>query len=215
MATAATAMKTGSRLCGLRLARRTATSRWRIGVVLLPPVAGSLLLAGCSSAAPAGSSKAATTTTTSPTSALDAAILKAWVAAETAFYKAEADPRGLFSPALPATMVDPELLMVKRNLAGQESEGFIGRGPWNLGTPRVVSLGPNESHPTTATVVSCIADTEILVNESTGQAAEGPNGTPDWLGETSTMVLSSGVWKLSQQSGVGNADRTVACGGIS
>lgn len=154
-------------------------------------------LAGCSSSTSGSRLSIPSSSTTDPTAPIKAAILKAWSAAETAFYQAEANPQGLDSPALAQTMANPELELVETNLAGQEAEGFIGHGTWNLGTPRVVSLGPTESDPVTATVVSCIDDTAILINEQTGQPATGPNGTPEWAGETSTMVLSQGSWKAT------------------
>lgn len=138
----------------------------------------------------------------------------AWRAAENAFFRAEASPRGLYSPALSATMTNPELLLVKKNLAGDEQEGFIGRGGWSLGSPSVVSLGPSHSQPTTAVVKSCIDGMQILVNEKTGKPASGVGGQTDWIGETSTMLRIGGAWKLSKQSAVANQDKAVACAGI-
>ena len=175
----------------------------------------SVTVAACSSPAESSGLKLPTSSTTDPTAVVQAAVLAAWKAAETAFYQAEASSTGLFSPSLDATMVDPELQLVKSNLAGDEADGFVGQGPWNLGQPRVVSLSPSENNPTTATVVSCIHDTQILINEHTGQPASGVAGIAEWAGETSTMVLINGSWKLSQQSGVGNTNRSIACAGIS
>lgn len=171
-------------------------------------------LAACSSSPAASRPPASSSSTTDPTNAVRNAVLSAWTAAETAFYQAEANPQGLNSPTLPATMVDPELQLVKTNLASQEAKGFIGRGSWNLGSPRVVSLEPTEKDATTATVVSCIDDSQILVDGQTGQPVSGPGGTPEWDGETSTMVLSQESWKLSQQSAVGNTSKSVACAGL-
>lgn len=119
---------------------------------------GSVLLASCSSSPTSSRLPGSASSTTDPTAATNNAVLSAWRAAETAFYQAEANPQGLYSPALPATMVDPELQLVKTNLGDQEAKGFIGHGTWNLGTPRVISLGPTETDPTTGTVVSCIDD---------------------------------------------------------
>jgi hypothetical protein len=185
-------------------------------VVMVFAVLGvALLLEACSSSAPVDRLELRTTTTTSATSPVASAVLTAWKAAENAFYEAEADPSGLSSPLLPETMSDPELGLVKSNLAGNEAEGFIGQGSWNLGSPKVVSLGPNELDPTTATVVSCIHDTQILVNEHSGHPAAGPNGTREWAGANSIMVFTQDTWKLSQQSAVGNANRLIACAGIS
>lgn len=191
-----------------RLRRRRPTG---YALILIVAVAA---ISGCSSSATNSGLELSTSSTTDPTTAVDQVVLAAWKAAETAFYRAEANPQGLYSSALTSTMVDPELELVKTGLAGDEADDFIGQGPWSLGNPRVVSLGPTEISPTTATVVSCIHDTQILVNEHTGQAASGLNGTPDWVGETSTMLLSQGRWKLSQQSAVANTSRSVACAGI-
>ena len=186
-------------------ARRTPTA---IALVLLAAI-----LAACSSS-PVADRSTTTSTTADPTAGINAQILTAWRAAENAFYQAEADPTGTISPALDATMTGQELELVKSNLATQESEGFLGQGSWDLGSPRVVSIGPTESDPTTATVTSCVHDTQVLVNEHTGQPAPGPNGTPEWAGQTSTMTLSGGTWKLSEQSGVGNTNRQIACAGV-
>jgi len=173
------------------------------------------LAVGCSSGRRSSTPKPPPTSTSAPdpNAATKDAVLKAWRAAEDAFYQAEADPRGVFSAALDATMVDPELQLVRRNLAADEHSGFIGRGAWDLGAPRVTSLTPGD-HPTKATVVSCIHDTQVLVDEKTGQPSSGPSGTPDWLGATSTMVLTDSGWKLSDQSGVANTDRAIACAGL-
>lgn len=171
-------------------------------------------LAGCSSSPTASRLPASSSSTIDPTATVRNAVLSAWTAAETALYQAAADPNGRNFPALDATMSGQQLELVKSNLATQESEGFIGQGPWNLGSPRVVSLGPSENDPRTATVVSCIHDTQILVNEQTGEPASGANGTREWVGETSTMTVSQGGWKLSQQSAVANTNRDIACAGI-
>lgn len=177
-------------------------------------LASAVGLAACSSSSADSRPPASSSATTDPTAVVKKAVLTAWTAAETAFYQAEADPNGISSPALDATMTGHELGLVKGNLATQESEGLLGQGSWDLGSPRVVAIGPTENDPTTATVTSCVHDTQILVNEHTGQPAPGPNGTPEWAGQTSTMVLAGGTWKLSEQSGVGNANRQIACAGI-
>lgn len=194
-------------------ARRSSCRCAALGFIALA-ITSAAGLAACSSSPVASRPPASSSSTTDPTDAVRNAVVSAWRAAETAFYQAEANPEGVNSPTLPATMVDPELQLVKANLASQEAKGFIGRGSWNLGSPRVISLGPTENDATTATVVSCIDDTQILVDGQTGQPVSGPGGTPEWDGETSAMVLTQGSWKLSQQSAVGNASRSVACAGL-
>ena len=183
------------------------------------------LAAACSSPGPNASppssttttpipSSSPTTTTTNPLTATDAAILAGWRAAENAFYRASASPTGLTAAALPATMVNPELLLVKRGLAGDEHDGFIGRGPWDLGSPEVAAFDPSSGNPSTATVKSCIHDSQIVVNQQTGQPAPGLAGVSDWAGATSTMVLSDGIWKLSKQSAVAASTKEAACAGL-
>lgn len=163
---------------------------------------------------PQRSSSSAATSTTNPNTAIDAAVLAGWRAAENAFYRATASPNGLTSPVLLATMVNPELLLVKRGLAGDEHDGFIGRGPWSLGSPEVAALDPKAGTATTATVTSCIHDTQIVVDQKTGQPAPGLAGVPDWAGATSTMVLVGGAWKLSKQSAVAASTKEAACAGL-
>lgn len=148
------------------------------------------------------------------TSLLDGQILTAWRAAETAFYEAEANPKGLFSPALNDALADPLLLQVKRNLAGDEHAGIIGRGIWDLGQPRVTSLSPNLTDPTVAVVESCIHDAQILVFQSSGKPLPGLAGQPDWSGQVSTMVRSGTTWRLSNQTGLANPTKATACASI-
>lgn len=188
--------------------------RAAIGALVSMAVLAALVFSGCSSPSANTEAKLPPRSTADSIARMKAAVLAAWRAAETAFYEAEANPTGLSSPALPSTMTDPELGLVKSNLAAQESAGLIGRGSWTLGSPRVVALEPSENYPTTAKVVSCVHDTQVVVNEHTGQPTSGEGGTPDWDGETSTMIYSQGAWKLSQQSSVANTKRSVACAGI-
>ena len=142
-----------------------------------------------------------------------AEVIAAWRAAENAFYIAESEANGESSPMLSATMVNPQLQLVQRNLRLDHSQGLIGRGTWNLGSPLVVSLEPS-AHPATATVRSCIDDTAILINEKTGQPVAGVAGTPDWVSETSSMVLTDSGWKLRNQEAVGNSSGRVACANV-
>lgn len=208
-----TALRCDGAMCRLDLLGRLIGGSRAVALVCLA-LFSAIAAASCSSSSATPPTRSSTSSTSDPTSTVRAAVLSAWRAAENAFYQAEADPNGLSLPALTSTMVDPELQMVKANLAGNQSEGFLGHGTWRLGSPRVLSLGPTENQPTTATVVSCIDDTQILVNEHTGQAASGTGGTPDWIGATSTLVLTSSGWMLSQQAAVLNSSRSVACAGI-
>ena len=180
-------------------------------------LATATVLVACSSDTPArtATSHPSTTSTPDAVNTMEGQVISAWRAAENAFYRAEADPKGLFSPSLSATMVDPELQLVRQNLAGDEHDGFVGRGTWDLGSPAVIQLGPTEANPTVATVSSCIHDMQILVNTATGRPADGLLGQTGWIGAKSTMVLTASGWKLSQQAAVVNTDRSVACAGVS
>ena len=193
-----------------------AAVRTRAAVAVVCLVMGALLVA-CSSDTPATKAgpNPSTNSTTDTVGTVEGQVISGWRAAEDAFYRAEADPKGLFSAALSATMVDPELQLVRQNLAGDEHDGFIGRGTWDLGSPTVIQLGPTQSSPTVATVASCIHDMQSLVNTSTGRPAAGLLGQTGWIGVKSTMVLTASGWKLSQQAAVVNTDRSVACAGVS
>ena len=152
-------------------------------------------------------------TTTDPLAAVEAVVVEAWRSAQEAFFRAESDPQGANSAELASTFADPALSVVRQNLALQELQGDIGAGPWDLGSPLVVSLGPTEADPTEATVVSCIHDTQLLVDRSTGVPVPGVLGTPDWARATSGMVRTGGSWKVASQAFVVEQDRGAACGG--
>ena len=191
------------------------TAGWLALVGTSVTMTTALLLAGCGGsgrvALPTGKTIRGETPTTS---ALDGQILTAWRAAENAFYQAEASPRGLFSPVLSQTMVNPILLQIKRNLAGDEHSGYLGVGGWDLGAPVVVSILPSHSAASSAEVVSCIHDMQRLVDKQTRAPAPGELGEAGWVGATSQMVKTIQGWRLSNQSGVINSNRSVACSSL-
>lgn len=165
-------------------------------------LAGMSLLAGCSSShgdavSPSSSTEASTpttlttatstSTTTAPASAVLAAYRAGWAAFEHAL--ADANPE---DPALPATMVDPELQQVKGNLLADQQQGMVGRGKFTL-HPKVTALSA-----TSATVVDCAYSTAELVYQSTGKPVP-PITPPENDGVTSTLMLSGGTWKVSKQ----------------
>ena len=160
---------------------------------------------------PASSVQARATTTADPLAAVDAEVVGAWRAAEDAFFRAEAEPDGAHSAELEAAFTQPELAIVQQNLALQELAGTVGRGTWQLGSPTVVSVGPTESAPTKATVVSCIHDTQLLVDRATGVPVPGVLGTPDWAAATSQMVRTAGTWKVASQGFLIEQDKGSVC----
>lgn len=157
----------------------------------------------------------ASVSTTDPVSTIDAAVVGAWRSAEQTFFAAEAQTLGYSSPQLDAEFAEPELSTIKRNLALQSFQGEVGEGSSDLGRPVVVSLGPTESDPTLATVVSCIHDTQVLVYRATGEPVPGVLGVQDWAAVTSEMVLdSAGTWKISSQRSAIDKERSAACAGL-
>ena len=168
---------------------------WHILRLVLPACLAAVAVAGCGHATAADHSP----TTSSTLSSAARAVLSGWTAAQNAFADAERQPNGAYSPALTATMVDPELTNVRRQLLGDEHAGLIGRGSVDLGHPKVVSLS-NSS----ATVTSCIYDALVLVDAKTGSPAPGPLGQPAHAFVRSTMVpVSTGgspAWKEADSS---------------
>ncbi len=120
-------------------------------------------------------------------------IASAWLAAQVAFHDAAltADPS---APGLAATMVPPQLPGAQSALAAMRSHGELARGPDYYGTPRVSGVTG-----TTATVVSCIHDEELVYYAATGQPVPGVLGQPDYELVTSTMARTPTGWKVSDQ----------------
>lgn len=150
-------------------------------------------LAGCgtqSGPSPSGSRFA----TPSPNAA-EAAILQAYRAGSAAYVSAvqTADPA---YPALEATITNPLLTQARQTLVYDKEEGIVGRGAVQLLHPHVVSYTAM-----TATVQDCVYSSLISVYASTGQPVPNqPGGTkPEYDGVKATLLLVSGVWKVSDQ----------------
>lgn len=178
-------------LCGMpRSSPLTAFRRMRAFVVL-----GSLaaLGAACSSSHPRATPDSTTTTlVTTTTTSQEAAVLAAYRAGWAAFEHAGLTSN-IFDPMLPATMVDPLLQQVRRNLAGDQVNGIVARGTFVL-HPRVQSV-----IATSAIVVDCAYSTAILVYAKTGKPVP-PITKPEYDGVKATLVLVASTWKVSQQS---------------
>ena len=194
---------------------RSGAARLVVGATWVSALGLAVIACACvsviSKQQPESSNQARPTTTTDPLAGVDAEVVGDWRAAEDAFFRAEAEPDGARSADLEAGFTQPALAIVQQNLALQELEGTVGRGPWDLGRPAVVSVGPTESAPTEATVVSCIHDTQLLVDRATGVPVPGVLGTPDWAAATSQMVLTSGTWRVASQGFVIEQDKGAAC----
>jgi hypothetical protein len=90
-------------------------------------------------------------------------------------------------------MVGTQLTGVKANLLADRQQGIVGRGTFTL-HPTVTALSA-----TSATVVDCAYSTAVLVYAKTGKQVP-PVTPPENDGVTSTLVLSSGTWKVSKQT---------------
>jgi len=164
---------------------------WPLRWVAASLVLVALVAAGCGSSAPGGrrTADSTTTTTLNPTAA---AVLAAYRAGWAAFEHAGLTSN-IFDPMLTATMVDPLLQQVRRNLAGDQVNGIVARGTFVL-HPHLQTLTS-----TTATVVDCAYSTSILVYAKTGKPVP-PITKPEYDGVESTLVLVGSAWRVSQQS---------------
>jgi hypothetical protein len=139
-----------------------------------------------SSANTTGVSKS-TTILNSTTSAVLQAYRASWKAFEQASLSANA-----YDPQLGATMVGTQLQNVRANLLGDQHAGAVGRGTITL-HPKIASISA-----TTASVVDCAYSTAELIYAKTGKQVP-PIAPPENDGIQSTLVLTGGTWKVSQQ----------------
>ncbi len=158
----------------------------------------SLFLGACGggSVPPAGHAGASPPTFRRPTSSVvdpaSVAVLQAYRAGWAAYDRALATANA-YDPGLPATMVDPLLQKVRANLLADRNGGIVGRGSVVL-HPKVASLTAG-----TASVVDCTVSSSELVYAATGKPVP-PLTPPQHDGVQTTLVLTGGVWKVSQQA---------------
>lgn len=131
-------------------------------------------------------------TTTKSTEPAAASVLAAYRASWGAFEHAAATSNA-FDPALPATMVDPLLQQVRRNLVGDRAAGVVTRGVITL-HPRIQSITVS-----TAVVVDCSFSSSQLVHAKSGEPVP-PSTPPENDGDRATLMLSGSTWKVSQQT---------------
>ena len=169
--------------------------RGRMGLSAMPivVVACACLAAGCGGS---GSATGGGTTTSDRTSlttnSKQGAVLAAYRAGWQAFEQASATSNAA-DPALEATMVNPLLDQVRRNLTSDHYAGIIATGTYAL-HPRVTAITAGS-----ATVVDCAYSTAKLVYQSTGKPVP-PVTPPENDGVRSTLVLAGSTWKVSTQS---------------
>lgn len=178
----------------MQVGRRGTRAAALIGMASL-----SLLVSACggsNSAAPLTTRANSTTTTRLPATTTNdpttAAVVAAYRASWSAFEHAAADANPE-DPKLAATMVDPQLTGVKANLLADQQQGIVGRGTFTL-HPKITALSA-----TSATVVDCAYSTAVLVYAKTGKQVP-PISQPENDGVTSTLVLTSGTWKVAKQT---------------
>ena len=129
------------------------------------------------------------TTTDSQASAVIAAYRAGWAAFEQAQKRANPD-----ASALAATMANPLLQLVRRNLVADQHDGIIVRGSITL-HPKLRMLTADR-----AVVLDCAFDGTELVYRATGKPVP-PITRPQKAGVHSVLVrLMPGVWKVADQS---------------
>ena len=168
-----------------------------IGTVFLTLIGLSLAVSACGNPSdPAQSSRSTSTSqpgvTSTTTNSTAVSVLKAYRAGWTAYDQALSNANA-YDPALVATMVDPLLQKVRAALLGYQAKGIAGRGSVQL-HPKVTALTT-----TSATVVDCVYSSSELVYTKNGNPVP-PVTPPEHDGVTSTLVIASGGWKVSQQT---------------
>jgi hypothetical protein len=120
-------------------------------------------------------------------------VLRAYRAGWAAFEQAQ-QTANAYSPALPMTMLDPQLQLVRRNLLANAHAGIVSKGSAQL-HPHTPSI--QDDH---ATVLDCTFDATQLVYSATGKPVP-PETPPQRAAVRSDLVQASpGVWKVSNQS---------------
>jgi hypothetical protein len=121
----------------------------------------------------------------------DQTILAGWRAAQTAYFIAEEEPTGPDAnyAQLVENLLPPLLGRTQTLFASEASKHWLVRGPWALGSPRVESSQVN-----LATVISCEAGGDVVIDPRTGHPVGGVLGEPEMVGVKSTMREVAGRW---------------------
>ena len=121
-----------------------------------------------------------------------AKVLRAYRASWGAFDQAQSTANA-YDQELAATMVGTQLQNVRANLLGDRTLGSRGRGSVTL-HPKIASLSA-----TTASVIDCAYSTSELIYAKSGKPVP-PITPPESDGIQATLVLTGGMWKVSQQN---------------
>ena len=162
------------------------------GLVVAACLVGVAVLAASCGGSPSASGHHADHPSTTKAASQTAAVLAAYRAEWKAFEQAAATANAA-DPALVATMVNPLLDQVRRNLVSDHYSGIVGRGTFTL-HPKVIDMTA-----ATATVVDCAYSTAELVYAATGKPVP-PVTPPEHDGVRATLMLVGPTWKVSKQS---------------
>jgi hypothetical protein len=155
------------------------------------PVPGAGVKEGGSTTSTVGAGKAPSGNSAS--AATIAEVKSAWTAAVDAFSTAArtADPD---EPALLATTTEPLLDSTRSTLAAWRAAGEVSVGSTKFGPLTVKLVNANR-----ATVDVCLYSNDILVSKKTGDPVAGILGEKGYGTIDSTMVATTGGWKLADQ----------------
>jgi hypothetical protein len=120
------------------------------------------------------------------------AIIAGWRAAFEAFDVAERT-MDWTSPALAATVVQPQLGIDTENLRLEYEAGYI-----SVGHDTILRVNVVKSRGQVATIVACTEGKEISVFGSTHEPVPGELGETGLTGFTSVMVETPSGWKIEQ-----------------
>ena len=176
-------------------------SGWRgVQVMSVTALASmALVLTACGSspnAAPTTRGSSADTTgvskSTTTLNSTASAVLQAYRASWKAFEQASSTANA-YDQELAATMVGTQLQNVRANLLGDQHAGAVGEE-----RSRCIRKSPR-SPPRRASVVDCAYSTSELIYAKSGKQVP-PITPPENDGIQSTLVLTGGTWKVSQQN---------------
>ena len=172
---------------------RLRSRNWCRPVAVMVALGVAAICSGCGGSDPAGSGSTSSTSASTTTNPQTGAVVAAYRAEQAAFSEAVLTANA-YLPELAATMTNPQLQLVERNLLGEQHDGVVGTGSVQL-HPRLVSVSGNQ-----AVVKDCLYSTQELVYAATRKPVP-PVMPPEHDGVRSVLTQdASGTWKVSQQA---------------
>lgn len=136
-------------------------------------------------------------TTVDPQQAVRAAVLRDYLASQSAYDEAVGAPDGRPPnpdlPRLKTYMVGQELVQVRTYIIGMQAGGLTALGPPAELHPRVASV-----QGTTAVVDDCYTSNGHIVDAKTHALRDAPGATTMGLESTLQLDAASGVWKVAE-----------------